>query len=446
MNIPPTRLALLSAIALAGQWLAGPVLAESWALRPSLVQTSYIHVVPGEAFSGDFAAVIREGVQKSGAVQAAAARWHAEEYGIEAAAGAQLPSAVVFGEAGLASGTTQTPYAYGVRVSVPVYDGFSAGHATQAQSSLASAARFAAMDELAATLVDLVAAGAAIRRAQDTYKIRQTQYAAMRDLLASIASEREAGTASKVDTDQVEAQLLQIDSELKAAAVARIEANESFARIAGEAPSHISAIGSIAAFLPRDQSQAIEIALAENPQLGQRLHQADAAHATTKSMEAGFGPDLNFDLSFGGSGDWNQQSTARIDARAVFRLELPLAFGTSAAVQKKVLEAQASDFEVAAARAGVTAGISAAYERLLTTRSGLYLAYDALQRSKSVAGGMQTEYELGDRSVFDLMAAQNAVTEAQLQVTELQYKLTVAEHLLAAQVGRIDDIYAISLK
>ena len=96
--------------------------------------------------------------------------------------------------------------------------------------------------------------------------------------------------------------------------------------------------------------------------------------------------------------------------------------------------------------AGVTAGISAAYERLVATRSGLYLAYDALQRSQSVAGGMQTEYQLGDRSVFDLMTAQNAVTEAQLRVTELQFKLTVAEHLLAAQVGRIDDIYAISLK
>ena len=446
MRATPLRIVLLSAIGWVCHGRGGVVLAEAFPLRPSLVQTTYIHVMPVEAFSGSFAALIRNGIQQSGSVQAAAARWHAEEFGAEAAAGEQLPSAVVYGETGLATGAANTPYAYGVRVSVPVYDGSSAGYATQAQSSLASATRLAALDELAATIVDLVAAAAAIRRAQDTYKLRQVQYSAMRDLLASVASDREAGTASRVDTEQVEAQLLHIDAELKAAVVARIDANESFARIAGKAPSHIDAIGSIAPFLPNSQSQAVEIALTKNPQLGQRLHQADAAHATKRSVEAAFGPDLTLDMSVGGTGDWRQYTTAQIDARAVFRLEIPLAFGTSAAVQQKALQAQASDFEVAAARTGITVGVAAAYERLIATRSGLYLAYEALQRSQSVYAGMQTEYDLGDRSVFDLMTAQNAVAEAQSRVLDLQYKLTIAEHLLAAQVGLIDDIYAVSLE
>jgi adhesin transport system outer membrane protein len=189
----------------------------------------------------------------------------------------------------------------------------------------------------------------------------------------------------------------------------------------------------------------VEIALTENPQLGRRLHEADAAHATKKSVEAGFGPDLRLDMSVGGAGNWRQDANTQVDARAVFRLEIPLAFGTGAAVQQKALQAQASDFEVAAARTGVTVGIAAAYDRLVATRSGLYLAYEALQRSQSVNSGMQAEYDLGDRSVFDLMTAQNAVTEAQSRVLDLQYGLTIAEHLLAAQVGVLDDIYAVSL-
>ena len=398
-----------------------PAGAEEMGLRPSMTATNYIHVMPVEAFSSSFAELIRNAVQKSGTVQAAAARWHAERHGVDAAAGAQLPSAVAYGEAGIASGDkNNVPYAYGVRVSVPIYDGFSAGYATEAQSAVSDAAGLAAMDELAATLVDLVAAAASIRRAEETLDARRVQHAAMQDLLAAIVSERDTGTASKVDTDQVEAQLAQIEIELKAAEAARIQARESFAGITGAAPNYIATIGSIARFLPANQSAAVTIALAENPQLAQRLALASAAHFTTQSVRSGLGPDLSLDLSAGASGDMFSPVSAPLDARAVFRLEIPFAFGTEAAVQQRALEAQAADFEVNAAQTGVTAGIAGAYARLQTTRSSLSLAYDALERSRTVLTGIKTERDLGERSIFDLLTAQNALAEAQIRVSGLQ--------------------------
>lgn len=425
---------------------AWPAAAQDFALRPSMTATSYIRVRPAEAFSTSFAQLIRAAVQQSGAVQAAAARWHAEQSGIEAAAGAQLPSAAFYGEAGVASGRSNAPYAYGVRIAVPVYDGFSAGYATEAQSSVSEAAKLAALDELAATLVDLVAAAASIRRAEETLDARRSQHAAMQDLLAAIVSERETGTASKVDTDQVEAQLAQIEIELQAAQAARIQARESFARIAGSVPNAIGSIGSIARFLPADRSAAIAIASDENPQLAQRLALASAAHFTTQSVKAGFGPDLSLDLSAGASGDLFTPVSTAPDARAMFRLEIPFAFGTEAAVQQRALEAQAADFEVAAAQTGVTAGIDSAYARLQTTRSSLALAYDALDRSTTVLAGIKTERDLGERSIFDLLTAQNALAEARIRVSGLHYEITVAEHLLAAQIGRIDEIYGVGLE
>ncbi|UJW85362.1 TolC family protein [Devosia sp. SL43] len=433
--------------ALAGLALcSAPALAEQIGLRPSMTATSYIHVMPSEAFSSSFAEMIRNAVQKSDAVQAAAARWHAEQYGVDAAAGAQLPSGAFFGEAGIAAGSdNNTPYAYGVRVSVPLYDGNSAGFATEAQSAMSEAARLAAVDELAATLVDLVAAAASIRRAEETLDARRVQYAAMQDLLAAIVSERDTGTASKVDTDQVEAQLAQIEIELKAAEAARIQARESFARIAGQAPNYVGNAGSIARFLPSNQAAASAIAIQENPQLAQRLALAIAANFTTSSVKASFGPDLSLDLSAGASGDMFNTVSASPEASALLRLEVPFAFGTEAAVQQRALEAQAAEFEVSAAQLGVTAGIESAYARLQTTRGSLSLAYEALERSRTVLTGIKTERDLGERSIFDLLTAQNALAEARIRLSGLQYELTVAEHLLAAQIGRIDDIYGLGL-
>ena len=419
---------------------------DGTALRPAMTATSYIRVLPSEPLSESFGVLIRDAVRRAASVEAAAARWQAEQYGVDAAVGAQLPSALLYGEAGLASGSLgNTPYAYGVRVSLPLYDGNSKGFATEAQRAVSGAAGYAAMDELAATLVDLVAAAAAIRRADQTLDFRRAQHAAMEDLLAAIVSERETGTASKVDTDQVEAQLAQIEIELRMAESARSQARESFARIAGEAPNHVGPIGSLARMLPSDRHRAIALALSGNPRLAQSLELASAAQLTHRSIAAGFGPDLSLDLDAGSSGNILGATSSRFEARAVMRLEIPFAFGTDAQVHKLALEAQAAEFEAVAAQTGVVAGIDGALQRLSATRRAQLLAYDALDRARSVLTGIKAERELGERSVFDLLTAQGALADAQIRLASMQYDLIVAEHILAAQLGQIAGIYGVAL-
>lgn len=433
-----------SCVAMSGLLVLG-ARAEELVLRPAFTATNYIRVMPSEPFSDSFAALIRDAVQHADSVQAAAARSQAERFGVEAAAGAELPSAALYGEAGMSTGISRTPYAYGVRVSVPLYDGQSAGLATDAQDAVSRAAHHAAADELAATLVDLVAASAAMQRADEVLSLRRAQHARMQDLLAAIVSERKTGTASKVDTDQIEAQLATIEIEVKVAESGRIQARESFARIAGQAPSHIGSIGSIARLLPAGKKAGIDVALSENPQLAQRLELAIAARFKTESERASFGPDLALDLSAGRSGDLHGNGAEATEARAVFRLEMPFSFGADAVVQQQSLQAQAAAFEISAARSGVIAGIGSAYDRLESSRSSLALSYDALERARLVRTGMATERELGERTLFDLVTAQNAYTEAEIRVASLRYEIIVAEHLLAAQIGRIDDIYGVGI-
>lgn len=442
----PRLVAWCSTTVLTSNLLCAPLaMAAPIGLRPSLTATSYIHVVPVESVSTDFVSLIAKAVQHADVVQAAAARWQAEKFGVAAAAAAQLPRGAVYGEAGLANGTSTSPYSYGVRVSVPLYDGYSAGYATDAQRATSQAAHDGALDELSATLVDLVAAAAAIRRASQTLDARRAQFANVQDLLATIVRERKAGMASKVDTDQVEAQLAQVEIDIATAQSAGLQAEESFARIAGSAPTHVGAIGSIAAQLPSSLNAGLTLALRENPKLAQRVGLALAAQFATRSIAASFGPTMSLDLSAGARGDLNGSLASATDIRAAIRLEVPIAFGTEAAVRKSAHSAQAAEFETSAARSGVTAGLSSAYGRLANSRRSLSLAYDALERARTVRSGMNVERDLGQRSIFELLGAQSAFAEAQIRVYSLTYDIVVAEHLLAAQLGRIDDIYGVSL-
>lgn len=426
---------------------APPAAAFEFSLRPSLSATSYIHVDAADAYAADFVALIGSAIQRADVVQAAAARWQAETAGIVSSVGAQLPKGALYGELGVANGgVSQKPYAYGVRVSVPLYDGYSAGYATEAQRAVADASHAAALDELAATLVDLVAAAAAIRRETETLDIRHGQYKLMQDLLSDIIKEQQAGIASKVDRDQVESQLAQVQIDIRNADSARLEAMASFAEIAGAAPTHVGAIGSIADLLPADAEAGLAVALKENPQLAQRLGLADAARLSTRSLASSLGPALSLDLSAGVEGDLDNAIREATDLRAVFKLEVPLAFGTEGAVRKSAHSAQAADFELSAARKGVTAGLHSAYQRLANVRKNLVLSKDALDRARSVRSGITVERTLGQRSIFDVLNAQKAFAEAQIQILRLRYDLTVAEHLLAAQLGRLDDIYGVTLR
>jgi len=427
-------------------WLPGSTLAFEFGLRPALSATTYIHVEAVEAQSSAFTALIAAAIQHADVVQAAAARWRAEELGIEAAQGAQLPSGAFYGEVGATDGKSKKPYSYGVRVSVPVYDGFSAGYATEAQRATSEASYNAALDELAATLVDLVAAAAAIRRETETLEIRRVQYQAAQTLLETMIKEEQAGLASKVDRDQVEAQLAQVRIDIKSAESGRLQAMESFATIAVVAPGQVGAIGSIAELLPDNAEAGLKVALAENPQLAQQIGLAEALQLTTKSIASSFGPALSLDLSAGVNGDFDAAVTETSDVRAELKLEVPFAFGTEASVRKGALKAQAATFEVDAARNGVTAGLRGAYQRLANSQSNLKLAREALERARTVRSGIEVERTLGQRSIFEVLSAHKAFAEAQIQILGLRYELTVAEHLLAAQVGRIDDIYGVTLR
>lgn len=424
---------------------AGGVL-DGLLLRPSLTATNYIHDLPVTPSSADFARLIRTAVHHADGVQAAAARWQAEEFGIDEFRGKQWPSAVFYGETGFSSGGLgNSPYAYGVRVSLPVYDGNSRAFATEAQAATSSAARLAAVDELAATLVDLVAAAAAIRRSTEILDMRRSQRSAMAMLLGEISSERETGTASKVDTDQVQGQIAQIEVELRMTEAARVQARESFALISGNAPDHVGVVGSLAEKLPRNAEAAAAIALNENPRLGRSLELATAAALNRDSVRSGLGPSLTLDLDAGQTGDFGLGITRPPSASVMMRLEVPFTFGADARVQRMAHQAQAAEFEVNAARKGVLAAINGAYLRLGVSRKALSLAMEAQTRAKAVLSGMRAERELGERSVFDLISAQNAHTEAQIRVVELRYDVTVAEHLVAAQIGQIDEIYGVTI-
>ncbi|HWA17687.1 MAG TPA: TolC family protein [Devosia sp.] len=406
----------------------------------------------GEAGTG-FNKLIRDLVMGAPSVNAALTRWQAEEQKIEVARAALLPNAELFSEGGIrgaygVTNVTTNPYSYGVRVSVPVFDGGRAVNTAGMQVSVSTAAKQAALDELASTILDLVAAGASVQHADQVLAVRRDQANAAKSLLGAVQSDKDSGTASKVDVDQVQSQLSGLDVERRQAEADRAQAVQSFAEITGRPPGKLDTIGSIAKQLPKGQDEAEAIAATDNPRIARILALKDAAQLDKQVADAGYLPNVSFDLEASRNGDLVSGDPEETDFSALIRFSLPLPFGGGVEAQRrqKALELRAANLEVDATRNGVFAGVDAALSRLGLARQGLALARAAEARAKAVLEGIRAERELGERSVFDELSALNGYAEARIKTADVAYELIVAEHLLAAQIGRIDDIYGIGLR
>jgi outer membrane protein len=405
----------------------------------------------GEAGSG-FAKLIRDLVMGAPSVNAALTRWQAEEQKIEVARAALLPTAEVFSEGGIrgaygVTNTTTNPDSYGVRVSVPVFDGGKAVGAAGMQASVSTAAKQAALDELASSILDLVAAGASVQHADSVVAIRREQAGLAKVLLGAVQSDQQSGTASKVDVDQVQSQLSGLDVERRQAEADRAQAVQSFAEITGRPPGKLGTISSIGKKLPQRRDEAEAIAATDNPRIARILALQDAAQLGVRVADAGYLPNVSFDVEASRNGDFVSGDPEETDFSALIRFSLPLPFGGGVEAQRrqKALELRAANLEVDATRNGVFAGVDAALTRLNLAREGLGLARAAEARAKSVLEGIRAERELGERSVFDELSALNGYAEARIKTADVGYEVVVAEHLLAAQIGRIDDIYGIGL-
>ncbi|MEQ1899313.1 MAG: TolC family protein [Devosia sp.] len=403
--------------------------------------------------SGAFAKMIRDLAGGAPSVNAALTRWQVDEQKIEVARAALRPGAEVFGEGGIrgtygVSASKTNPYSYGIRVSVPVFDGSRGLNTANSQAMVSIAAKQAAVDELASTILDLVGASASIAHANAVIGIRDDQTGSVRALLDAVKSDQTSGTASKVDVAQVEGQLSGLDIERRQAEADRAQAVQSFAGIAGSAPGAIAPIGSIAKSLPQNTVEAEALASSDNPRIARILALQSAAGLQKQVADAGYMPNVSLDFEVSRNGDFVLPGAEETDFSALIRFALPLPVGGSIEAQQrqKALELRAANLEVDATRKGVFAGVDAAVSRLGLARQGLKLARTGVAQAKAALEGIRAERELGERSVFDELSALNAYAEARIKAADMDYEVIVTEHLLAAQTGRIDDIYGIDLR
>jgi outer membrane protein len=265
----------------------------------------------------------------------------------------------------------------------------------------------------------------------------------LQDELNAVRTELSAGAVTRTDAYQAEARLARARVD-EAGAESRLAASRAaFESVVGRPVGTLDPDISLP-HLPVNKEGALEIALKQNPDLDQaRANERAATYAVNDAIGA-----LLPEISVSGQ----YQYLLNAPNASIFGIGGPQqVLGVTAQVNVPIYQGGAEEATVrrakdvheqanmalASAERGVRQNLESAWESL-TAAEAVITANDAQAvATQNAVGGVKQEQEAGERSVLDVLNAQQELFLAQVQLSTAQHDQVVAAYRLLAVTGQL---------
>ena len=449
-RIAPLVMLAIASVAVAG-CAGGPN--RHTAARTSCATTPTASCPPGNA--GVDAGSVTGSVHGFGAVatapevMAAEARRDAAAEEIEKARASARPDAGFVASLGGATERNEAysgqnsggTYSYALSVDIPLYQGGRPQAAMEAARADLRATEHLTVDRRISTTYELALSLLRIRQQRELIATLDRQRSMLSSLRSELRAELAAGQASRVDVDDTDRQIARIDVLRETARLAIADASRSTDRLGVSGATQLPDISGLG--LGESQQALIDLALRNNPRIGESSARVDAAAARITEAKGEMLPTVSARLQAIGEDSELPSVDRSHGGRAEVRLSMPfnLNGATSATVRQRSDEKRAALFDSDAARRGVAAAVRSAFERRLQARRMLTVSQTELRSAKSMLSGVRAERKVGERSTFDEIRAIENVTSAETNLNAAKYELQAAEYTLAAETGVIDRLF-----
>ncbi len=408
------------------------------ALAQSLPASLY---APG---STDLPSAIQQTIITNPQVNAAWANFNASASDIRAAQGGYLPTIDVRAGVGRQDrendgrGSYSSDFAE-LTLSQMVFDGF----ATRSDVERLDRARLVAYFELlgASEEVALEAFGSYIDvlRYRELVRLAQDNYRQHQRVFGQIEERTLSGAGRGVDLEQISGRLALAESNLMSEASNLHDVTARYQRVVGELPAqNMTPVPSLAADLPADVAQAVRMAFEGNPDFQAAMENIAVARAEQESARAGYMPRLDIQGRTGTNNDDNL--TGRSDEHSIQLVaSMNLYRGgadraTFDAAASRIEQAQ-SQRELACTNVRQTTQI--AYNDTQRLREQLSYLNEHRQSIDRVRGAYQQQFDIGQRTLLDVLDSENEYFEASRAYANAEFDLTLAHARTLASMGQL---------
>jgi len=257
------------------------------------------------------------------------------------------------------------------------------------------------------------------------------------------------GDLTRTDVAQSQSRLALARSDLSVAQAALVQARENFIALVGAAPGELQPPPPLPG-LPDDVDTAVAVALLDNPDLIGAQERARAAGYDIRAAGAGRLPRVEV-FTNGGVTDYlgtlgsipgatTPAEQRQFSAQAGARLTFPLfQGGRPAAQERQAQERQSALLEnIIATERDVIATTRSAYSNWKASLANIESNQQAVAAAELSLEGVRAENTVGNRTILDILDAQQELFRAQIQLVTARRNSYVAGFNLLAAMGHAE--------
>lgn len=384
-------------------------------------------------------------------LQAARAQQRATDESVPIARSAQLPSAsagATYTE--LLKNTVDNPLlpdrnlSAGVDLGMPVYAGGGIKNAIRAAETRVGAGRADLRGTESDVFAAVVAAYMDVILAERVVGLNRANAKRLEVNLQASRDRFEIGDLTRTDVAQSESRLALARGQTSSAQANLSAARERYIQIIGKAPENLAS-PPVLPGLPASPEAAVETALDHNPDLLGARERSKAAGLDVRTVSSARLPRVSV---FAGADYGDSLGTNKVpgavqsstSAQAGVRMTVPLFQGGLPAAQRRQAQARegiAIEQEIAAERA-IIASTRAAYAQLQAAQALIESSQSAVAAAELSLEGVRAENTVGNRTILDILNAENELLGAQVQLETARRNAYVAGFNLLAAMGKAE--------
>lgn len=327
-----------------------------------------------------------------------------------------------------------------VNIEQPLFTGFR----TSAEMEAAEYRIAADTDNLRQTQQDVFMAAAeaymGVIRDRQLVLLQRKNKDILERQLESVRARFDAGDVTQTDVKQTEARYSNAVADEAIAESTMLRSEATFEQMTGMPPNAVFVMPDITFAFPETLDELIELAARQNPAISSKRKSHEAAEEDIRSAKSNFYPQITafanhikeYDPQ---PGIVEDSETSAIGLRA--RISLYEGGANMSRVRQAKSRASQRFVEVIEAEQAVRADIVAFWRSYMTYGSEIDAREQGVEAARYSAEGVREEARLGDRTVFDMLEAEQNVLDAETALVRAKSDRVITAYRLAAALGML---------
>lgn len=356
----------------------------------------------------------------------------------EASVGAQMLSSPSRRAAGIADDPL-LPAQLGLVATFELFDGGFRDAEVARQSARIDGASFRVLERSEFIALQIARVYFQVLLQQRIVALNQQNVTFHNDMLAKVGESIDSGQSNEADRMQAMERVAAARAQLTEAGVELEAARIEFAKYVGLPPGNISMPARVGASLPSSLDVAIGEARMHNAMVLMAHADLDAASALVDQAESAFGPKMQLEAraSTGYDVGGTDELTHDLSARLSMRWNIFDGGIRNAEVQEQIRRESEAVLAQDQTYREVEEAVRTSWLRL-KTQAELVNAYgEQLEASTNLVSAYSDQFSIGDRSLLDVLDAQNTSINVQILHETVRFGVYFAEYRMKAATGTL---------